>query len=91
MTRLGNTRTKNAAMNSFTQLSAACGVKNSKYTGVLCMRCSTLQLPQATKRVPKNAAHAVRCGKVGLRTKRDIDLSNATSKGNSLVGTRSTN
>lgn len=25
----------------------------SKYTGVLCMRCSMLQLPQATKRLPK--------------------------------------
>ena len=43
------------------------------------MQCDTLQLPQATKRVPK--MQCMPCGTVRLRTKRALDLSNATSKG----------
>jgi hypothetical protein len=85
---MGNTRAKNTAMNSFARLSAAHGVKIHRSFVHAVQHAATTASNQT---VAKNMAHAVRCGKVRLRTKCALDLSNATSKENSLLGTISTN
>jgi hypothetical protein len=74
-------------MNSFARLSVACGKIHENVVHAV----RHVATATSNQMGAKNAVHAVRRGKVGLRTKCALDLSNATSKRNSLLGTTSTN